>query len=94
MIVDVGYFGSKGTHLLGIVDLNLVPPGLAANGVNQVITAGNTAALLNRFRPFRGLLRSTRAELLQLQLPFSTDGHGSGSPAVHWLKWRTPSRTI
>ena len=27
MIVDVGYFGSKGTHLLGIVDLNLVPPG-------------------------------------------------------------------
>lgn len=55
MILDVGYFGSKGTHLLGIVDINLVPPGLAAaNGVNQVITAGNTAALLNRFRPFRG----------------------------------------
>jgi hypothetical protein len=26
-IVDVGYYGSKGTHLIGIVDLNLIPPG-------------------------------------------------------------------
>src|SRR5207342_2728921 len=26
LLLDVGYFGSKGTHLLGIVDLNLVPP--------------------------------------------------------------------
>jgi hypothetical protein len=26
-IVDVGYYGSKGTHLIGIVDINLLPPG-------------------------------------------------------------------
>jgi hypothetical protein len=28
-IVDVGYYGSKGTHLIGIVDINLLPPGAA-----------------------------------------------------------------
>jgi hypothetical protein len=58
MILDVGYFGSKGTNLLGIVDLNLVQPGLAvASGVvgqNQAITAANTARLLNALRPYKG----------------------------------------
>jgi hypothetical protein len=56
LILDVGYFGSKGTHLLGIVDLNLLPPGLAyASGVTPgSITAGNTASLLNRLRPYKG----------------------------------------
>ncbi len=58
MIVDVGYFGSKGTHLLGIVDLNLVPPGAAvaagAVGPNQVITTANTPMLLNALRPYKG----------------------------------------
>ena len=57
MIVDVGYFGSKGTHLLGIVDLNLVQPGLAFSsgvfGPNEVITTGNTPRL-NVLRPFQG----------------------------------------
>src|SRR5207253_2375816 len=28
-IVTAGYFGSKGTHLSGLVDLNLLPPGYA-----------------------------------------------------------------
>jgi Carboxypeptidase regulatory-like domain/TonB-dependent Receptor Plug Domain len=28
-LVSVGYFGSKGTHLTGLVDLNLLPPGYA-----------------------------------------------------------------
>lgn len=30
-VVTVGYFGSKGTNLIGIVDINLLPPGLAAS---------------------------------------------------------------
>jgi hypothetical protein len=30
-VLDVGYYGSKGTHLIGIVDLNLLPPGAAEN---------------------------------------------------------------
>ncbi|HEY7181880.1 MAG TPA: carboxypeptidase regulatory-like domain-containing protein [Blastocatellia bacterium] len=54
LIVDVGYFGSKGTNLLGIVDLNQVQPGLAASLGAGTITAGNTAALLNALRPYRG----------------------------------------
>ncbi|MBO0858826.1 MAG: carboxypeptidase regulatory-like domain-containing protein, partial [Chloracidobacterium sp.] len=55
-IIDVGYFGSKGTHLLGIVDLNLLPPGLAyASGVKPgSITSNNTGALLNGLRPYVG----------------------------------------
>ncbi|HKX28438.1 MAG TPA: adenylyl cyclase, partial [Blastocatellia bacterium] len=57
LILDVGYFGSKGTHLLGIVDLNLVPPGAAlAAGVvrpgEQIITA--TTPKLNAVRPYKG----------------------------------------
>lgn len=28
-LVSAGYFGSKGTHLTGLVDLNLLPPGFA-----------------------------------------------------------------
>jgi hypothetical protein len=30
-IVTAGYYGSKGTHLLGVVDINLLPPGYALN---------------------------------------------------------------
>ncbi len=30
-LVTVGYYGSKGTNLIGIVDINLLPPGLAAS---------------------------------------------------------------
>lgn len=30
-LFTVGYYGSKGTHLIGIVDLNLLPPGQARN---------------------------------------------------------------
>ena len=29
-IVTLGYYGSKGTHLIGVVDINLIPPGEAA----------------------------------------------------------------
>ncbi|MEP6903007.1 MAG: carboxypeptidase regulatory-like domain-containing protein [Actinomycetota bacterium] len=30
-VLDVGYYGSKGTHLIGIVDINLLPPGFAVS---------------------------------------------------------------
>src|SRR5262249_30722527 len=30
LLVSAGYVGSKGTHLIGVVDLNQVPPGLDA----------------------------------------------------------------
>ncbi len=46
-LVTVGYYGSKGTNLIGIVDINLLPPGTAsktqcATGANTTATAGAT----------------------------------------------------
>ncbi len=56
-LLDVGYYGSKGTHLLGRVDLNSVPPGAAvAAGIvppGTFFTSTNTPRL-NFIRPFRG----------------------------------------
>ncbi|MFL6212799.1 MAG: TonB-dependent receptor domain-containing protein [Blastocatellia bacterium] len=56
-VIAVGYYGSKGTHLPGIVDLNEVPPGAAVAA--GIITPGTqvTAALtprLNAVRPYKG----------------------------------------
>lgn len=56
-LVSVGYFGSKGTHLLGIVDINQAPPGAAvAAGLvppGTIFTSANVA-LLNSVRPYQG----------------------------------------
>jgi hypothetical protein len=56
-IATAGYTGTKGTHLLGIVDLNQVPPGLAY--ASKVVTGpvtSTTNPLLNQLRPYRGYL--------------------------------------
>lgn len=67
-VVTIGYYGSKGTHLPGIVDLNLLPPGFALtqqcrNAANALVpcqvagTQFTTAAselILDQIRPFRG----------------------------------------
>lgn len=69
-MVDVGYYGSKGTNLIGIVDINLLPPGYAAEQECAVGSSTNptvacqqegvpftTAAqelILDQIRPFRG----------------------------------------
>ncbi len=53
LMVDVGYYGSKGTHLLGIADINQPQPGaFVAAGLNPA--AANFEATLNRIRPFLG----------------------------------------
>lgn len=70
-IVTAGYFGSKGTHLTGLVDLNNLPPGFAltqtcrTNNVAPATfgpcqTAGQFTStaqelILNQIRPYRGL---------------------------------------
>ncbi len=46
-VVTVGYYGSKGTHLIGVVELNELPPGRAtstqcATGTNTLQTPGAT----------------------------------------------------
>jgi hypothetical protein len=59
MILDVGYSGSKGTHLIGIVDLDQAAPGVAykaglhaANG-NTVFTSSDDPNI-NAVRPYLG----------------------------------------
>ncbi len=58
LLVDVGYYGNKGTHLLGDVDINEPTPGayvtaLAPYGVTPPITFATTEQL-NFIRPFKG----------------------------------------
>ena len=57
LVLDVGYYGQKGTHLLGIRDINQVPLGLAySSGVipaNTYVTAATTPRL-NALRPYLG----------------------------------------
>lgn len=54
-LVDVGYYGSKDTHLLGIVDLNQPTPGayIAAGISSSPLTSGNVARI-NAIRPYKG----------------------------------------
>lgn len=61
LMFDIGYYGNKGTHLLGGIDLNQVAPGVAeaagligpegefANGLPS-----DFAGLLNPLRPYKG----------------------------------------
>jgi hypothetical protein len=59
-IVAVGYYGSKGTHLPGIVDFNLVAPGEAvAAGIippSTQVTSTAVTARLNAVRPYKGFV--------------------------------------
>lgn len=57
LLLDIGYFGDVGRHLIGIIDLNEVPAGayVAAGlgGPSHVINNSNTATL-NQIRPYKG----------------------------------------
>jgi hypothetical protein len=55
--VNVSYVGTKGTHLIGIVDLNTVQPGLAySSGLVPATTTFTSAneSILNNLRPYKG----------------------------------------
>jgi hypothetical protein len=55
LVMAAGYYGSKSTHLIGIVDINEAPPGLAvASGILTGPATSTTTPLLNQIRPFRG----------------------------------------
>jgi hypothetical protein len=59
-IATIGYVGSKGTNLIGAVDLNLVRPGDADKAglrpASGYFTAGATTARLNAIRPYKGFV--------------------------------------
>jgi outer membrane receptor protein involved in Fe transport len=63
-LFSVAYVGSKGTHLLGALDLNEVQPGLAySSGLiapTATITSANTP-LLNLIRPYLGYAAFSQA---------------------------------
>ncbi len=56
-LFTIGYVGTKGTHLIGAIDLNEVPPGAAAAAglvpAGGYITSG-IRPRLNALRPYRG----------------------------------------
>ncbi len=61
LILDIGYFGDIGKHLIGIVDLNEVPPGEYVtaglrDAKGKLVTQINngTTPLLNEIRPYKG----------------------------------------
>jgi hypothetical protein len=58
VVLDVGYYGNAGTHLIGIVDINEAQPGAAvAAGIvapGQAVGSGLTTQRLNFIRPFQG----------------------------------------
>jgi hypothetical protein len=57
MLLNVSYVGTKGTHLIGIVDLNTVQPGLAySSGLVSSTTTFTSAneTILNQLRPYKG----------------------------------------
>jgi hypothetical protein len=69
-LLDVGYFGSKGTHLIGALELNDLPKGKALNSLCAVgtsttptiacqapgfaFTSTANSAILDQIRPYRG----------------------------------------
>lgn len=57
-VATIGYVGSKGTNLIGIVDLNQVRPGDADRAglrpASGYFTSGVTTARLNAIRPYKG----------------------------------------
>lgn len=58
VLVDAGYYGNIGTHLIGVVDINEPQPGAAvAAGIvapGQAVGAGLATQRLNFVRPFQG----------------------------------------
>ncbi|HXP89206.1 MAG TPA: carboxypeptidase regulatory-like domain-containing protein [Bryobacteraceae bacterium] len=57
LVLDVGYYGAKGTHLIGQPDINMVVPGAAvAAGITDVNTpiSRTTTPKLNLIRPYLG----------------------------------------
>ena len=97
-ILDVGYFGSKGTHLLGIVDINQAAPGVALaaglhTGTGTVFTTADDPRI-NAVRPYLGfnainvILPAFDSNYHSLQVNLHKDFGSSGlfSLAYTWSK--------
>ncbi len=106
LLVDIGYYGSKGTHLLVIEDLNEPQPGqYVTSGIftptasTPFISAGSL--LINRIRPFRGYGQINSLQTgadsnyhsLQTALRWQFSGDSLIGAAYTWSKCLTDSRS-
>jgi hypothetical protein len=82
-VFDVGYYGSAGRHLVGVLDVNMPQPGAFLSvGIPGPVSLGNTQKL-NQVRPFKGWDAINQFETIytsnyhglqaQLQRQFSTN---------------------
>lgn len=63
-VFTVGYYGSKGTHLIGLTELNEVPPGVALNSLcapGNTFVGQNPAPTLVKCQPAGYAFRNTTA---------------------------------
>jgi hypothetical protein len=103
-IADLGYFGSKGTHLIGTADINTPPPGA---GVAAGLTDANTPFTratdpkLNQVRPYLGYNAinaietwyDSRYNSLQFALKKRFSGSGFVGINYTWSKFLTDADT-
>jgi hypothetical protein len=105
VILDVGYYGSKGTHLLGIVDINEAPPGVALaaglhTGAGTIFTTADDPRI-NAVRPYLGfnaintILPAFDSNYNSLQVDVRKDFGSAGlfSLAYTWSKGLTDNQT-
>jgi hypothetical protein len=104
VVLDVGYYGTKGTHLQGIVDINQAPPGVAlaaglhtANG-NTIFTTTDDPRI-NAVRPYLGFNAINTIETafdsnynsLQIHIRKNFGAAGQFGAAYTWSKYLTDS---
>ena len=104
LVLDIGYVGNKGTHLVGVQDINQVKPGVAAaSGLYANPYAGGTGAgeKLNAVRPYLGFSSigqiapafDSNYNSLQVSVQSSTAAHLSASAAYTYSHGLTDNQT-
>jgi hypothetical protein len=101
-VLEVAYVGTKGTHLLGIVDINEAYPGTAlAAGLHQpnglTVFTATDAPRINAVRPYQGFGVISALETafdsnysaLQVQLRRSFAAAGQFNASYTWSKYLT-----
>ncbi|HEY6231219.1 MAG TPA: TonB-dependent receptor [Pyrinomonadaceae bacterium] len=70
-VLDVGYYGSKGTHLIGAFELNELPPGFAiSRGATGCATGASTTPTVPCQAPGTAFLSSAATNILDQIRPF------------------------
>ncbi|HYG99953.1 MAG TPA: TonB-dependent receptor [Terriglobales bacterium] len=108
MLFDIGYYGAKGTHLIGSVDINQPKVGEWRNHLTELgLTTGTTAivsgttARLNYIRPYKGYaainaIRSmfnSNYNSLQMSFQKKFKGNSMVNVAYTWSKSLTDNQS-